>query len=79
MKYGLTIENQNLIIDKAKEKKDGVYSFRGVDYRVKDGKVLCFASNGKIIQSFGNFNVEIGNYRYNYDNIKKILMLMKFN
>ena len=57
VKYGLTIENQNLIIDKAKDKRDGVYTFRGVSYRVRGGKVTHFCDGKHILQPFGNFNV----------------------
>lgn len=34
MAYGLTIENTNFCIEKAKSKKDGVYQIRGCGYRV---------------------------------------------
>ena len=39
MSYGLTTENEEIILLKAKSKKDGVYTFRGVSYRVKSGAV----------------------------------------
>ena len=62
VKYGLTIENQNLIIEKAAIKDDGCYSFRGVTYRTVNGKAVLFAWRGEIIQPFGNFNTVIGSY-----------------
>lgn len=70
MNYGLTIENQNTINDKAKEKKDGCYSFRGVAYRVRNGKVTHLACNGEIVQPFGAFNVVVGTYKDLYNALK---------
>jgi hypothetical protein len=62
VQYGLNIINQNAIIDKAATKKDGIYSFRGVVYRVVGGKVTHYASGGKVVQGFGHFNVDVGSY-----------------
>ena len=58
--YGLTIENQNLITQKAKDKKDGCYQFRGVAYRVRKGRVTHLAHAGNVVQPFGHFNVQLG-------------------
>lgn len=60
MQHGLTIENNNLILDKAKSKKDGCYKFRGVSYRVRSGKVTHFAIDGQVLENFMGFNVIIG-------------------
>ena len=65
--YGLTIDNANEIIQKAKGKKDGYYSFRGVGYRVKDGQATHFATGGRILENFGSFNVEVGRYDYQFN------------
>jgi hypothetical protein len=80
IKYGLTIENQNLIIEKAKTRKDGVYSFRGVSFLVKNHKVMYLAENGVIVQPYGHFNVRVGTYETRYPDsqtskeaLKKIL------
>lgn len=64
IKYGLTQENQCLIQEKAKSKKDGVYMFRGVAYKVKNNQVTHYAHLGEIIQSCYGFNVQVGNYSY---------------
>lgn len=66
----LTIKNQSDIMTKAKNKSDGVYTFRGIDYKVKDGKVVMFAVNqpgmvGEFIKPFGNFNAVVGNFDTN--------------
>lgn len=58
----LTIENQNLIVEKAKTKADGIYTFRGIVYRVKDNRATHFACNGEVIEPFGYFNTVIGLY-----------------
>lgn len=63
LQYGLTIENQNLINTKAKTKKDGVYTFRGVAYRVRANKVTHFAVRGEVLQQYGAFNVKLGTYK----------------
>jgi len=60
VKYGLNIENQNLLTEKAKSKKDGCYTMRGVAYRVRDGSVTHFAADGDVLIPFGNFNVCAG-------------------
>jgi len=51
--YGYNITNGNLAIEKAKNKKDGVYSLRGFLYRVKDKIVTHIAYRGEIIQRWG--------------------------
>ena len=60
VKYGLTIENQNLITEKAKSKKSGCYQFRGVAYIVRAGLVTHVASGGEVFERAGNFNVRVG-------------------
>lgn len=60
--YHLTIENQNIISEKSKSKKDGIYSFRGIKYLVKSGKAVAFRDRGKIYEPFGNFNILVGYY-----------------
>lgn len=58
----LTVENQSLIVEKAKTKADGVYSFRGIVYRVRDNRVTHFACGGEILQPYGHFNAVVGSY-----------------
>ena len=62
MRYGLTIENCNLAIDKAKTKKNGVYTMRGFLYRVKEHKVTHYAYAYEILECFGHFNCKVGSY-----------------
>jgi hypothetical protein len=63
IQYGvLDHTNVNLIINKSESKPDGVYSFRGILFRVKGGKVTHWATDGKILQAMGRFNTQIGSY-----------------
>ncbi|HET6890522.1 MAG TPA: hypothetical protein VFH31_05420 [Pyrinomonadaceae bacterium] len=62
MKYGPTPENMELIRAKAGEKANGVYRFRGVVYRVRDKRVTHIAHNGKVLERYGHFDVEVGVY-----------------
>jgi len=73
IRYGLTIENESIILDKAKLKKDGVYTFRGVGYRVKDGFITHFSSDGKILERAYGFNCVVGSYQgYNSIGMEKL-------
>jgi len=61
MVYGLTIENAALMVEKAKTRKDGVYSFRGVAYRVRNNTITHYATNtGDILARAYGFNVKCG-------------------
>jgi len=57
----MTIEETNLLHDKAVGRKDGVYSFRGNLWVVKNEKFVAFADYfGNCYQRFGSFNASIG-------------------
>lgn len=58
----LNIDNQNLINQKAKTKADGIYTFRGIMFRVRAGRVTHYASEGSIIIPAGHFNTVAGSY-----------------
>jgi hypothetical protein len=77
MKYGPTIENTNAINEKAKTKNDGVYRFRGIVYRVKNNRVTHIASNGKVLERAGYFNVEIGTYENGIGGDTRATILLK--
>lgn len=62
IEYGFTTENCNKIIDKAKIKKDGVYKFRGVGYRVRNGRVTHFSCSGNLYAFSFGFLVKAGSY-----------------
>jgi hypothetical protein len=74
--YGPTIANLNEISGRCINKKDGVYQFRGLAYRVKGGRFTHFAHNGTVCERAGNFNVEIGKCTTGigcFQEVKKIL------
>jgi hypothetical protein len=77
MQWGLNIENQKLINAKAKTKGDGIYSFRGVVYRVQDHHATHFADQGQILQQYGAFNVVVGSYDGYGDAARKLLKNIK--
>lgn len=58
----LTIENRQAIEAKAKTRNDGVYTFRGIAYRVRKNRVTHFAYNGEVLEPCGNFSVVVGEY-----------------
>jgi len=63
IKYGLTQDNLKAIIEKSKTKNDGVYTFRGVTYRVVNGFARFFASDREVVERCYGFNVVIGEYK----------------
>ncbi len=79
IQYGLTLENQKLINEKAKTKNDGVYKFRGVAYRVINNTAKFYASNGDVLQSEFGFNVVIGVYTRSYGQDGAVKALKKIN
>ncbi len=59
----MTVDETNLLNEKAKTKKDGVYSFRGNLWAVKSNIFLAFCNNrGEVLQRFGAFNTQIGDF-----------------
>lgn len=71
----LNDENLNLIKEKAKSKKDGVYQLRGIAYRVKDSRITHLATNGNVCLYEMGFLVQAGSYEYEYamNNHMKVL------
>ncbi len=60
----ITIDNQNFIQQKAKTKADGVYTIRGILYRVENGRATHFASEGNVLLFCGAFNMIVDQYDY---------------
>ena len=78
----MTIDETNLLNKKAETRKDGVYSFRGNLWAVKNKRFVAFVNNrGVAFQRFGSFNTEIGDLssteRYNWKN--KLIEWVKNN
>lgn len=76
----ISLDTQNAIVIKAKQKKDGCYRFRGAAYRVRDGRVTHIGGHGEIFSCFGQFNVKVKDYNLtlNSDEVaQKILKTIK--
>ena len=69
---GLSRINQKAINEKSKLKNDGVYTFRGVIYRVYNNKAVLYGYGGMITQQWGGFNVDVGSYSCKDDCRKKM-------
>lgn len=73
----MTINETNLLHTKAETRKDGVYSFRGNLWVVKDNKFVAFADPyGNCYQRFGAFNASIGKVE-RYDRKQKLTEWLK--
>jgi hypothetical protein len=76
----MTVDEVNLLNEKAKSKKDGVYSFRGNLWVVKENKFLAYCKyNGEVLQRFGVFDTGIGDFSTLYlsDRKKKLFEWLK--
>lgn len=69
----LTAENRKVCETKAKTKKDGIYQFRGIAYRVRNNLITHFACNGYVVIPYGHFDVEVGYYQGYLSEAIKIL------
>ncbi len=68
----MTIDEINLLHKKAETRKDGVYSFKGNLWVVKDNKFVAFADYfGNCYQRYGSFNASIGKVE-RYDRKQKL-------
>jgi len=73
----MTIDETNFLHEKAKSKNDGIYSFRGYLYVVKDNNFIAFANYfGECYQRMGSFNVKIGKVE-KYDRKQKLKEWLK--
>jgi hypothetical protein len=67
----------NLLQEKAKTRKDGVYSYKRNLYVVRDNNFIAFGNYfGECFQRFGNFNISIGKVN-KYDLRKKLTQWLK--
>ena len=68
----MTIDEINILNNKAETRKDGVYSYKSNLWVVKDNKFVAFADYfGNCYQRFGSFNVSIGKVE-RYDRKQKL-------
>jgi hypothetical protein len=64
--YGqLDQANRLFIQEKAKTKKDGVYTARWIGYRVRDGRVTHYVVRTKVLENFGAFVTSVGTFTDN--------------
>jgi len=55
----MKIDKLNILISKSKDKGNGIYSYDGTIYRVKDSSLLGYREFNKIYSLHGNFVIEI--------------------
>jgi hypothetical protein len=55
------------LIEKSKSKKDGVFTYSGSYYRVKDGMLTHYSLQNQILQVFGALDVVIGRYDWGHE------------
>lgn len=67
----------NEIIEKAKSKKDGVYSYKGSKYIVVGGKFKAYCSYKEVFEKAGGFFVKIGTIDEIYNRDKELKRLLK--
>jgi hypothetical protein len=74
----MKIDELNMLHDKAKTRKDGVYSFKGQYlWVVKDNRFIAYSDYfGNCYQRMGNFNAIIGKVDH-YDRKKKLTEWLK--
>ena len=61
---GISVEEANDILGRAKSKNDGVYLWHGVAYRVRKGRPTHLAKLGTIYQWVGHFFAVVGEYKF---------------
>lgn len=73
----MKIDVHNVLIDKAKTRKDGVYSYQGFLYVVKNNSFVAYADYfGTISSIHGVFHFEIGKVE-RYDRKKTLQEYLK--
>jgi len=61
MSFNLTVAEINILAQKANDRKDGIYSFRGHVWVVKNRRFIAYANKiGECYQRMGAFNLSIG-------------------
>jgi len=74
----LTISETKILIEKKKKKKDGIYSYKGNLYIVKDNKFRVYCDYfGNVYQLSGSFFVSIGKIEKRYEHRQKLKELLK--
>jgi len=72
----MKVDEHNILVEKAKSKKDGVYSYRGYLYVVKNNNFKAFASPYGILYAvIGSFTTQIG-FCQRHDSRTKLLQYL---
>lgn len=73
----MTTDEINILDEKARTRKDGVYSYKGNLFVVKNNNFIAFANYyGECFQRMGSFNCQIGKVD-RYDAKKKLVEWFK--
>jgi len=81
IEYGiLNVNNRNLIVEKAKTKKDGVYSLRGLHYRVRGNVVTHFTnSEREVLLNCGpTYTVVVDTFKEQWDAKSALLNIIGY-
>jgi hypothetical protein len=76
--YGCNLENIKIAQNKAKSKKDGFYTVRGMGYRVEGCRVTHVSDNRAIFEIAGGFLIDVGSLPDNSSKSKGQLMKEAF-
>jgi hypothetical protein len=71
----ITTDKLNTIIEKAKTKKDGVYSHNGTAYLVINNHIRAFTSYPNVYELVYGFSVNIGTYKECWDDKKTLKII----
>lgn len=73
----MTIKELNILHDKAKSRKDGIYSYKGNLWVVKNNRFIAYAKpNGECMQRMGAFDFKIGEVKF-YERKEKLKEWLK--
>lgn len=67
----MTTEQTNIIAKKAETRKDGVYTYQGFLYAVKNKRFVLFIHKGEVLKRMGLFNAILGSCDKTYDYEKR--------
>ena len=75
-----TVDQHNELINRAKQRKDGVYQYRGFYYAVKDNCFVAYADHdGTIYRPVYSFQTQIGKCKTweRKETLRKYLKMLK--
>lgn len=76
----MKISEANILIEKAKVRKDGVYSYKGNLWAVKNNVFVAFINPfGEVYQRNGSFLIMLGVVKEKYERRKKLTEWLQKN